>query len=350
APRGLREPQAAGRTAARAADRGGVGHGRGQLRGRDGGHRGRSTRPAARHRRCAVAREDQRHRGAHAKPRRAGLHALHVRCRQPRAAEARVRAGARAERRHPRGPRLMDELLSNPAVQAGAAPFLAGLIVAVALRPLKLGGLAVTAAFATTVYFVAGFQFSPLTATRKMILVALVAPAVGILVDFAFKPTRLGAALLVLAAGGAAWWAYAPVLAQRPASEAGLLLASAIVVATFVVGFGQAALASDGVRAGAAALALGAGAGAFLLPQMITGTKSHAGATFVLPAMLTAALVGVGTMTLAKMPWHVLLVLGLVPLAVRLPGPERAPVWLQAVIFSLYGFAVAGLACYLAWP
>ena len=93
-----------------------------------------------------------------------------------------------------------------------------------------------------------------------MILIALVAPAIGILVDFAFKPTKLGAALLALAAGGAAWWAFGPVLAQRPASEAGLLLASAIVVAAFVVGFGQAALAADGVRAGAAALALGIGA------------------------------------------------------------------------------------------
>ena len=242
----------------------------------------------------------------------------------------------------------MDELLSNPAVQAGAAPFLAGLIVAVALRPLKLGGLAVIAAFATTVYFVAGFQFSPLTATRKMILIAL-------------------------AAGGAVWWAFGPVLAQRPASEAGLLLGSAIVAAVFVVGFGQAALAADGVRAGAAALALGigagvasifsasiaygsygialgAGAGAFLLPQMIAGSKSHAGATFVLPALLTSALVIAGAMTLAKMPWYVVLVLGLVPLAVRLPGPELAPVWLQAMIFSSYGFAVAGLACWLAWP
>jgi hypothetical protein len=267
----------------------------------------------------------------------------------------------------------MDELLSNPAVQAGAAPFLASLIVAIALRPLKLSGLAVTAAFATTVYFVAGFQFSPLTATRKMILIAFVVPVIGILVDFAFKPTKFGATLLALAAGGAAWWAFGPVLSQRPASEAALLLASAIVVAAFVVGFGQAALASDGVRAGAAALALGlgagvasvfsasisygsyglalgAGAGAFLLPQMIAGSKSHAGATFVLPALLTSALVIAGAMTLAKMPWYVVLVLGFVPLAVRLPGPERAPVWLQAVIFSLYGFAVAGLACWLAWP
>ena len=267
----------------------------------------------------------------------------------------------------------MDELLSNPAVQAGAAPFLAGLIVAVALRPLKLGGLATAAAFFTTVYFVAGFQFTPLTATRKMILIVAAAPLIGILIDFAFRPTKLGAALLALVAGGAALWAFAPVLMQRPGSEAWLAGAAAAIAAAFVVGFGQAALAADGVRAGAAALALGigagvasifsasaaygsyglalgAGAGAFLLPQMVTGTRSHAGATFVLPALLAAALVGAGAMTLAQMKWHVLLVLGLVPLAARLPGPERAPVWLQAVIFSLYGFAVAGLACWLAWP
>jgi len=267
----------------------------------------------------------------------------------------------------------MDDLFSNPAVQAGAAPFLAGLIVAVALRPLKLGGLAISAAFFTTVYFVQGFGISPLTATRKMILVAAAAPLVGILVDFAFRPTRLGAALLALLAGGAALWAFGPVLAQRSGSEAWLAAASAALAAAFVVGFGQAALAADGVRAGAAGLALGigagvasifsasiaygsyglalgAGAGAFLLPQMVMGTKSHAGATFVLPALLATALVAVGAMTLAKMPWYVVLVLGLVPLAMRLPGPERAPVWLQAVVFSLYGFAVAGLACWLAWP
>jgi hypothetical protein len=83
---------------------------------------------------------------------------------------------------------------------------------------------------------------------------------------------------------------------------------------------------------------------------MCRGRKGFAGATFTLPAMLTGGLVAVGTMVLAKLPWYALLVLAAVPLAARLPGPAGAPVWLQAVIFSLYGFAVAGLACFLAWP
>ena len=267
----------------------------------------------------------------------------------------------------------MDEFLSNPAVQAGVAPFAAGLIVALALQPLRLGGLAVTAAFLVSMYLVSGIQFSPLTATRKLLLVAIAAPAIGMLADFAFKPTRLGAIVLALAAAAAALWAFGPVLANRPAAEAWLLGASAAAAAAFMVGFAQAFLAADAVRAGAAALALGvgagvaaifsasvaygsygialgAGAGAFLLPQMIMGRKGFAGATLVLPAMLVGALVAAGAMVLAKLPWQVLLVLAAVPLAVRLPGPERAPVWLQTVIFSLYGFAVAGLACFLAWP
>ncbi len=267
----------------------------------------------------------------------------------------------------------MNELLSNPAVQAGAAPFVAALVVALALQPLRLGGLAVTAAFLVAMQLVSGIQFSPLTATRKLVLLAIAAPLVGVVADFAFKPTRLGAMVLALLAAAGALWAFEPVLAQRSAAEAWLLGASAAIALAFMVGFAQTFLAADAVRAGAAALALGlgagvaaifsasaaygsygialgAGAGAFLLPQMITGRKSFAGATFTLPAMLTGGLVAVGTMVLAKLPWYALLVLAAVPLAVRLPGPERAPVWLQAVIFSLYGFAVAGLACFLAWP
>jgi hypothetical protein len=267
----------------------------------------------------------------------------------------------------------LSELLAHPAFQGGIAPFFAALIVALVLRPVRLGGLAVAVGFVVSMHLAVGLQFTPLTALRKILVLALAAPLVGIAVDFAFKPTRLGAALLALAAGAAALWVFWPALANKPAAQAWLAGGTVVAAAIFVVGFSQAALAADAVRAGAAALALGlgvgaaaiigatltygiygaalgAGAGAFLLLQMICGKRAWAGATFTLPAMLLAALVGGGAVVLAELPWYCLGVLAFVPLAVRLPVPARAPVWLQAVLFSAYGFAVAGIACFLAWP
>lgn len=267
----------------------------------------------------------------------------------------------------------MEDFLGHPAVQAGVAPFVVALVVVVLLQRARLGGLAVTAAFLTTYYLVAGFTFSPLTATRKVALLAMAAPIVGMLADFAFKPTRAGIAVLALAGAGGALWAFYPVLSQKESPQAWLMGASALAAVAFMVGFAQLRLAQEPVRAGAAGLALGLGtgiaavlgasisygsegiaigaaSGAFLLPQMITGKKSFAGTAFTLSATLAAGLLASGAMVLASVPWYAVLILALVPVAVCLPVPGKAPVWLQAVLLSLYGFVVSAAACYLTWP
>jgi hypothetical protein len=266
----------------------------------------------------------------------------------------------------------VNDLLNHPAVQGVAAPFVAALIVALVLGRVRLGGLAVVVAFATAVYFVAGFTFTPLTATRKIILLALAAPIVGMLADFAFRPTKIGAVVLALAGGAGALWAFWPVLAQKEAAQAWLLGGTAVACVAWLIGFSQMYLSDNGVRAGAAGLglglgtgiaavlgasasyglygiALGAGAGAFLLPQMITGKKTEAGATFMLTAALIAGLIAAGAMILAELRWYSVLVLALVPVAATLPVPEKAPLWLQAVLVSLYTFVVAGATCALNW-
>jgi hypothetical protein len=266
----------------------------------------------------------------------------------------------------------VNDLLNHPAVQGVAAPFVAALIVALVLGRVRLGGLAVVVAFATAVYFVAGFTFTPLTATRKIILLALAAPIVGMLADFAFRPTKIGAVVLALAGGAGALWAFWPVLAQKEAAQAWLLGGTAVACVAWLIGFSQMYLSDNGMRAGAAGLglglgtgiaavlgasasyglygiALGAGAGAFLLPQMITGKKTEAGATFMLTAALIAGLIAAGAMILAELRWYSVLVLALVPVAATLPVPEKAPLWLQAVLVSLYTFVVAGTTCALNW-
>jgi hypothetical protein len=267
---------------------------------------------------------------------------------------------------------MMQDLLANPAVQGGAAPFVAGLIVAVLLGRYRLGGLAVTAAFATAVYFIAGFGFTPLSATRKIILLGLVAPIAGIVVDFAFRPTRLGSILLAIATAAAAAWVFWPVLSQREFARALLPGATALLAAAWVVGYSEQRLARDSVRAAASGLALGAGtgvaaifgaaltyglygvavaagSGAFLLVQLITGKRSYAGATFTLSVTVVAILIAAAAMVLAQLPWYSVAVLALVPVAANLPLPAAAALWVQAVLASLYGFVVAGIACVLAW-
>jgi hypothetical protein len=266
----------------------------------------------------------------------------------------------------------VNELLNHPAVQGGVAPFIAALIVAFALGWVRLGGLAVIAGFCTTVYLVSGFVFDPLSATRKIVALALAAPVIGILVDFAFKPTRLGTAILALAAGAATFWVFWPILQQKELKVIVLLGGGSVLFVAWVVGFSQAFLSAHPIRAGAAGLGLGIGvgisavlgasalygiygvslgtaSGAFLLSQMLSGRKFEAGASFMLPLALTSGLLAAAALILAQLPWYSLLALGFIPLAARLPAPERSPLWLQAIAVSACTLAVAAAAMALTW-
>ena len=265
----------------------------------------------------------------------------------------------------------MGELLQHPAVQAGVAPFLAALVVVAVLQFVRLGGMAAVAAFCAAVFLISGFDFSPLTATRKIVLLGLAAPVVGVLVDFAFKPTRLGQIVLALAAGAATAWAFMSVLQQKELTQALLIGGGSAAFVAWLVGFGLAQ-AEHPVRAGAIglglglgggvaailgasalygsyALAHGAGSAAILLWQVVTGKRTRAGATFTLSVTLTCGMLLAGTMVLAQLPWYSLAGFALLPLATRLPVPERAPLFVQATVASTYALAVAAGACAMAW-
>lgn len=266
----------------------------------------------------------------------------------------------------------MNDLLNHPAVQGGVAPFIAALIVALVLGRARLGGLAAIAAFCTTVYLVSGFVFEPLSVTRRIVLLALAAPVIGILVDFAFKPTRLGNAILTVATGAATFWVFWPVLLQKDLNIVILMGGGSAVLVAWLVGFSQNFLSAHPLRAGAAGLGLGvgvgvsavlgasalygiygislaAGAGAFLLPQMLSGKKFDAGATFMLPLALTGALLAAAALILAQLPWYSLVALAFIPLAARLPAPEKSPLWVQAMAISACTLAVAAAAIALTW-
>jgi hypothetical protein len=265
----------------------------------------------------------------------------------------------------------MEGFLDHPAVQGGVAPFVVGLIVVILLAKAKLGGLAVVAAFAVCVHLASGITFSPLTAVRKLVLLGLVAPVVGIAVDFVLRPGRTLRAVIAAASGAAAVWVFWSVLQRGATAEALVLGGGAAVFVAWAVG-ATLDLAGQPVRAGAAALmlglgagisailgasallglygiAVGAGAGAFLLVQMLTGRRIAAGATLTLSAGVAAGLVAAAALVLAQLPWYALIALGAIPLAARLPVSDRLPVWAQAFIASIYGLVPAFAAFLLTW-
>lgn len=264
----------------------------------------------------------------------------------------------------------MEDLLNNPAVQSSVVPFLAGLLVAGVLFPLRLGGLAAAAGFLATVYLVGDFTLESLDSKRKLVIVALAAPVLGVIADLAFKPTRASGPVLGAVIAAAGGWVFLSLLNQKSGADLALHAAGLAAFVICTVSF-SVALHADALRAGAAGLGLGlgagigavlgasallgqygmglgAGCGAFLLLNMILGPRIAPGTTLTLTASAAASLVAAGAMLTGKLPWYALAALALVPVLVRLPLP-RAAAWIQAVVAALYAAAAAVTAWVLAW-
>lgn len=263
----------------------------------------------------------------------------------------------------------MQELMENPAVQGGIVPFVAALVVAELLQRLRLSGLSVIAGFAAMVYFASDFSMAPLTATRKIVLLALASSVLAL--PLMFIERRWLRIALTAAGAAAAVWVTARILAQQ---ETKLMLewgAGAALYLGWLV-FWMDDLQANSARAGSAGVALGMGtgtaalfgasgllgqfglatgaaAGAYLLIQMLTGARLPCGRTFTLPQALINGLTGCLAVLTADLPWYVLPVLALIPLAAKIPVSEKMALWAQAVLLSIAPLALAAGAVYLTW-
>lgn len=265
----------------------------------------------------------------------------------------------------------MDAWLNDPMVQASLAPLLVGFVVALLLFKLRLGGLAAVAGFCTTAWLIGELQFTPLTAKRKLMLVALAAPAIGLLADLAFRAGRATAYALGVLSAAAAIWVFSSVLAQKAPLQMFIIGGGVALFVGWTVAL-TASLHGNSVRGGAAALGLGLGAGfaalmgatasyaqlgmalgaasgGFLLVQMLFGQRIDAGLVFCLAAGVQGALVAAGALLLANLGWAELAILAAVPLAARLPLPLSWPVWAQAFLASFYTLACGGAAVAVAY-
>lgn len=266
----------------------------------------------------------------------------------------------------------MEELLNHPAVQAAVLPFAAALLVAGFLRHTRQLGLSVAAGFLCAVALTMGFGFESLTSVKKLVLVGIGAAAMGLVLEVATsQPGPAHRLLIVAAVSLGVLWVLQRILMQREAMTATVAGAAAVVyclallvggervsqdpisaaATVLVLGLVSGALALLGASAQLAQLgiALGAGAGAALLVQMLTGKRAPVGWTLGFAALVLAGLVGLLAVFTGSLPWYCLLPLPFVAWCAKLaPGLAR-PVWQRAVLTVSFGLVPAVIAVALAW-
>ena len=263
----------------------------------------------------------------------------------------------------------LQELLNNPAVQAGLAPFLAALITAELFQRIKLSGLAIIVGFAVTVFLASDFTIHPHTAAQKIVLLGLIAAALALLLGW-FSLSWF-VSLLPMLGAAASIWVVLRILQQQPPQTAFLWgagcaayvailvwgmnriehdsLRSAGAATALGMGTGAAALVGASALLGQFGLALGSAAAAHLLIQMISNRTLPAGQVFTLPIALLAGLVGCLAVLSANLPWYVLPVLAAIPLAAWLVPLPRQSMRIQIPVLTLLTFAIAAAAVYMTW-
>jgi len=256
----------------------------------------------------------------------------------------------------------MPTWVSHPAIQSGIAPFAAALVVAAVLAQAgRLAGVAaILGGLCVTVGWVTGFGMTPLTSTRKIILLALAVAPAAVALEWAPVAPRARLALWFGVGAATMVWVGWPALARRTSLEAvrfglplvlyggwmtaamgrasGDLLRTTSGATALGLATGGAAIFGASALLGQLALAVGSAAGGVLVIHLVRGNLGGSAAVGAAASLPLALLAGGATMY-AKLPPMALLPLALVPLASLLPVPDRLPPWVRAA--TLFAVAMA---------
>ena len=266
----------------------------------------------------------------------------------------------------------MSSLLNNPAIQTAAAPFIVALLIALILRPLGRyrSGVAVMAGMLTTLALAIGFQFSPLTSTRKIVLTALILIPLAAALTVPKLSWRMLAPVLAVLAAGVTLWVIWPVLGRQEGSGYWIMLLASIAYSgwlaagldrlhtspepalpaalTLALGTGMAALLGASAILGQMAMAMGAATGAVALVHLFT-TREPAERLLTVPVAVLSGVLGVAATIYAKVPWFALLPLAIIPALGYLPLPVRFGDRVKLVVYGLIMLVAMIVAVVLTW-
>lgn len=244
----------------------------------------------------------------------------------------------------------MTALFDDPMVQAGVAPFVVALLVAALLMVLRreaLPWLALVAALATTLMLTTGIGFTPLSASRKALMLVLLAPVLGLVLDLSGLRARWLLPALSVALGLASAWVFQSVLSQAEGAQGWITGGGVALFVALMAGL-VLRLRDDGVASGGATLGLGLAVGvsailsaslgtlmnglalamggaALLLLQLLLSRPLAAGWTGSLTTAAAAALFAAGTLMLAEARAWTLALMLLVPVVASLPLFDGRP-------------------------
>ncbi|MDH5218907.1 MAG: hypothetical protein OEX19_14495 [Gammaproteobacteria bacterium] len=267
----------------------------------------------------------------------------------------------------------MNEILANPGVQAGLIPFIVSFVLAgLLIRAGGWSGLGILAGFIILVLLTTGIQFSPLTSTRKILLLILLSASLGGVLHVLKLEIKRFQAVFVLCGIAAMLWVLWPYLMRQEllhllvvASGLGLFnawmfvsflsqknisnIASSASISATGFGVGGAALLGASALLGQMGIAIGSAAFGMLAIAVLTKKSGQASYLATSVAGLGLGLITGAAIIYAKLPWYTAFIFMTIPVLARIGLSNDQSLLMRAVIWFGICMVPAALAIFLSW-
>jgi len=270
----------------------------------------------------------------------------------------------------------MEQLLSRPEIQSAVVPFLIALVVYLGLQKLTATAWlwALLAAFLGSAALINGLTLTPLTGTRKIILLIIASFFTATLLPWVMPNRNLQRRFTTIASQIALLWVFWAVLTRMDSAAMVLFLVGTISLVlvlewsfvrvaeqpaqlhgagvSLLLGVGLSTTVAASALLGQLALALAAASGGAFLGWVLIGNARGQTASqpvTVIPYVLAPALLGVAAVIFARLPWYALVPLALIPFAVSLVPQKTESRFLHALLSSLPGLVIAIAVALFVW-
>lgn len=270
----------------------------------------------------------------------------------------------------------MEQLLSRPEIQSAVLPFIIALLCYLGLQKVTATAWiwALLAAFLVSAALINGLTLTPLTGTRKIILLVIASLFTATVLPWVMPNRNLQRRFTTIVCQIALLWVFWTVLKRMDSAAMVLFLVGTISLVlvlewlfvrvaeqpaqlhgagvSLLLGVGLSATAAASALLGQLALALAAASGGAFLGWVLIGNARGRTANqpvTVLPYVLAPALLGVAAVIFARLPWYALIPLTSIPFAVSLVPQKNESRFLRALLASLPGLVIAIAVAWYVW-